>query len=151
MRAEYRLAFRVNPVQVLHDQEKRLDLALPEPYTRDRVDRTLTALDGVERVPCGIVRGYVGQREQRGEHRLQGFVQGQQRAGHLPADVPDTIPVVDPEVAFQQIDDRQVARPPAVRRHGALEDPPALEPMRAEKFVQESRLANARVSDDGDH
>src|SRR5262249_37334242 len=44
-RVEHRLALRVDPVQVLHDKEQRLESALPEPQARDGVDRALTTLD----------------------------------------------------------------------------------------------------------
>ena len=48
---EQRLGLGVDPVQVLEDQQQRLDLALAQQQALDRVERALPALGRVERLP----------------------------------------------------------------------------------------------------
>jgi hypothetical protein len=61
-----RLGLAVDPVEVLEDDEQRLDLALAQEETLDRFQGPLTALRRVERRPCGVVHRHVQQRQERG-------------------------------------------------------------------------------------
>ena len=53
---EPRLGLRVDPVQILEDQQQRLDLALAEQQAPDGVERVLPALARVERRPTARPR-----------------------------------------------------------------------------------------------
>jgi hypothetical protein len=44
-------------VEILEDHEERLDVALSEEQSFDRIERPLSALGRIESVPCGIVDG----------------------------------------------------------------------------------------------
>ncbi len=83
---EQRLGLGVDPVEVLEDHEERLDLALPEQEPLDGVERPLAALAGIERLPHGVLDGYIEERQQRRQDRLEGPIQRQELAGHLLAD-----------------------------------------------------------------
>ena len=45
---QQRLGFRINPVQILKDQQERLYLALPQEHPLEGVERALAALRWVE-------------------------------------------------------------------------------------------------------
>ena len=69
-------------MEILEEHQQRLDLALPEEQSLDRIERPLPALGRVERVPCGIVDGDIQQRQQRRQEWLQRAIQRQELAGH---------------------------------------------------------------------
>ena len=85
---EERLGLAVDPVEVLEDDEQRLDLALAQQQTLDRLEGPLTALRRVERRPRGVVHRHVQQRQERGHGGLEGLVQRQELTGDLLADRP---------------------------------------------------------------
>jgi len=115
------------------------------------VERLLAPLRGLERLPCGVVHGHVEQREERRQHRLQGTIEGKAFADDLLANLAEVVPVLDLEVALEEVDHRPVARRLAVRDRGALESEPALEAMRVDELVEEARLAHASLAHDGRH
>ncbi len=53
------LRLGVDPVEVLEDEEERLELGLAQEQALDRVQRSLRALRAVEGLPLGIVDGHV--------------------------------------------------------------------------------------------
>jgi hypothetical protein len=64
-RVEQGLTLGVEPVQVLDHQHQRLDLALAQKQSLERVPRLPAALGGGQASPVGIVDGNVEEREQR--------------------------------------------------------------------------------------
>ena len=67
---EERLGFGIDPVKVFDNQQERLCLALPQDEALDRVEGTLAALGGIEKVPLRIVDGRAEECEQRREVRF---------------------------------------------------------------------------------
>jgi hypothetical protein len=61
---EQDLGLRVDPVEILEEQEQRLDLAFPEQQLFDGLQDPLPALGRVEGGPRGIVDGDIQQRQQ---------------------------------------------------------------------------------------
>src|SRR2546427_6662515 len=60
-------------------------------------------------------------------------------------------PILDLEVALEEVDHRPVTRRLAVRDRGAFKDEPALQPMRVGELVDEARLAHSRFADERRH
>ena len=50
----------------------------------------------------------VQEREERWQRRLEGRVEGQEGGRHFVADGRGTVAVVEPEIGFEQINDRQI-------------------------------------------
>jgi hypothetical protein len=123
---EQGLGLPVNPVEVLEDQEQGLLSGFPQEQLPDGVEGTLAPLPRVERLLSRVVHRYVEQGQQRRQNWLQAFVQGEQLARHLLADLAGVIPLLDLEVAFEKVDHRQVARRLAVGDRGAFEGEPTL-------------------------
>ena len=94
-----RLGFRVDPVEILENDQKGLDLRLAQQEARDRVERPLAALRRVETLPPGILDRQLEEGEQGRERGLQRTIQGEDLPGDLLADVPLRVPIPDPEVA----------------------------------------------------
>ncbi len=105
-------------MQVLEDHEERLHLALAEQEALDGVQGKLAAAGRIDRLPLGVLDGYVQERQQRGQGRLEGPVQREELAGYLLPDLAMGFAVTHLEVALEEIDDRQVAGGLAVG-HGA--------------------------------
>ena len=66
------LGLAVDPVEVLEDDEQRLDLALAQEQALHRLQGALTALRRVERRPRGVVDRHIQQRQERGHGGLRG-------------------------------------------------------------------------------
>ena len=92
-------------MEILEEDEQRLDLALPEQEPPDRVQGSLTALGQGQGLPCGIVHGDVQQRQERRQERLQRPVQRQELAGDALADLPRAVALLDPAIRLQELDD----------------------------------------------
>ena len=58
-------------MQILDDQQKRLDVTLSQKQTLHRVQRALTALGWLERDPFGIVERNIEERQKDGQSRLE--------------------------------------------------------------------------------
>ena len=123
---EERLRLRVDPVKVLEDQQHGLDAALPEQHALDRVERTLAPLARLEPLPLRVLHRHVEQPEKRGQRRLEGPIERQDLAGELLLHLAPRVPVMDPEVALEEIDHRQVGRGLAVRHGARLQHEPAV-------------------------
>ena len=80
---EQGLGLRINPMQVLKDQQQRLHLTFAQQETLERLDRALTPLRWLELQEGTVVRQDVQQGQQRRDHRLEGLVQRQHLAGDL--------------------------------------------------------------------
>src|SRR5262249_40870781 len=88
---EERLRFGVDPVEILEDEEQRLDLALAEEKALARVECPLASLRGIENLPGWVVPQHVEQGEDRRELGFQGPIERQELAGDL---LPDSSAVV---------------------------------------------------------
>jgi hypothetical protein len=97
-------------VEVLEDDEHGLDLALAQEEPLDRLQGPPAALRRVERRPRGVIDRHVQQRQKRGHGGLEGFVQRQELAGDLLADVPRIVLVLDLQVPLEQVDHGQIRR-----------------------------------------
>ena len=74
-------------MEVLEDQKECLLACFPQQQSLHRVERALATLSRIERPPHGVVYGHVEQRQQRRHRSLQGFVQDEQLARDLLADL----------------------------------------------------------------
>jgi hypothetical protein len=86
------LGLRVDPVEILKDDEERLDLALPEQETLHGVQRSVVALRGLERLPPRILHRHVQEREEGRDSRLEGWIERQHLAGQLLPDLDQHAP-----------------------------------------------------------
>ncbi len=86
-------------MQVLHHQQHRLHLALPQQEPLERLQRLPPALRGIEARPPGVRDRCVEQRQEHGQHRLQSSVEGEELARYLFAHLPIVVARLNPEVA----------------------------------------------------
>ena len=135
-------------MEILEDHEQGLHLALPQQEPLHRVQGLPAALGRIERRPRGIVGGHVEQRQERRQAALQRAVQGQELPGHLLPHRAWAVPVLDREVALEQIDHRQVGRRLPVRDRARLEHEPAVDAVRVGDLPDQARLAHARLPHD---
>ena len=108
------LGLRVDPVEILEDDEERLDLALPEQETLHGVQRSVVALRGLERLPPRILHRHVQEREEGRDSRLEGWIERQHLAGQLLPDLPGIVARIDLAVGPEELDQRQVGHAAAV-------------------------------------
>ena len=146
---EQGLGLVVDPVEVFDDEEERLRPGLAQEHPLCVVDRALPTGRRVERQPGTVVDGHVEQGQERRQRRLERPIERQQLPGYLLADFAEVVPVLDLEIALEQVDHRQIAGRLAIGHGGALEEPPAGQAMRMDKLVNEARLPDARFADDG--
>src|SRR5204862_4419752 len=83
---EQGLRFGVDPLQVLNEQQERLNPAFVQQETLDRILDLPALLRWIEISPRRIVDGEVQQREQRRDEWFQSLVAGQNRLRDLSAD-----------------------------------------------------------------
>ena len=122
---EQRLRLAVDPVQVLEDHEERLLARFPKQQAASRRRACAgAAAAGSSVCHAASSTGTSSRASRRRQRRLERAIQGEELARHLLADLAEVVPVLDLEVALEQVDHRQVARRLAVRDGGALEDPP---------------------------
>ena len=100
---EERLGLRVDPVQVLEHEKKRLDLALAQQQAFDR-RRGSVAGAATDRVSAhGLPSGGTSRSGERGGRTMSGLsVKRQQCPGHLRADSSSVVAVVDLAVGFSR-------------------------------------------------
>ena len=82
-RLEERLRLRIDPVQVLEDQQQRLHLAFAQQHALEGLQRALTPLWRFELLERTVRREDVEQGEERGERLLQRLVERQHLPGNL--------------------------------------------------------------------
>jgi hypothetical protein len=148
---EQRLGLTVDPVEILEDQEEGLLARFPQQQPPHGVKCLLATLSRVEGLPCGIVHGHVEQSQQRRQRRLERAVEGEQLARHLLPNLAEVIPLLDLEVALEEVDHRKVAGRLAVGDGGTLEGQPPLQAMRVAELVDEPRLAQPVLSENSSH
>ena len=147
---EQRLGLAVEPVQIFEHHGKRLALALAHEQRLDAVERAPAPLGRVERLPRRVLDRQIEQREQCRQDRLQRLVQHQHLAEHLLGAAPSIVGGRQGEIALEQIDDRRPGARPARRHRGALQHQPGAHPTGARELVEQPRLADARIADEGD-
>ena len=101
-------------MEILEEQEERLDLTFPQQEPLDRLQDPLPALRRVEGAPRVIVDGDIQQRQERRQERLQRPVQRQELDRHSFANLPLVVALLDPQICLQQLDDGQVRRRPPI-------------------------------------
>ena len=118
---------------------------------RQASKRALAALRGIAVGPDRIVHRHVEQRQER------------RQVGRSVSSSVRTLPVtfsrmrrassalLDLEIMFEQIDQRQIGRRLAVRHRAALQHQPVPRSMRMDELVIEARLPDAGLADHGDH
>jgi hypothetical protein len=126
---EQGLGLAVDPVEVLEHHEQRLRLALAQQQTLDGLERAPTALGWIEGLPAPVLDRHVEEREERGQQRLQRPVEAQHPPQHLGVHVAVIVAVTDLEIAFEQVDCRQVTGGLAVRHRRCLQDEAVLHAM----------------------
>ena len=83
---EHRLGLGIDPVEVLHDQQQRLDLALPKQDALQSIRGALAALGRFECLPRRVLDRHIEQRQECRSGRGEGFIEAAEFSGHLLAD-----------------------------------------------------------------
>jgi len=126
---EQGLGLGVDPVEVLEDQEQRLDLALPQEEALAGVQGPLAALGGIQGLPLSVLDGHIQEGQEGRQGGLEGPIQGEEFAGDLLADLPHIVAALDLAVGLEEVDHGQVGGGLAIGHRAALQDQPALGPM----------------------
>src|SRR5215472_7869411 len=136
-------------MEVLKDEQERLDAALGQQQALYGIERPLPALPRVARVPLGVVNSDLEEREEGGEGRPKGAIQRHELAHDLLADLALVVAIADLEIRLEQVDHREIWRRPSVRHGAPLEHEPA-GPVPVCELEEEPRFSNARLADDCD-
>ena len=112
---EQRLGLRVDPMEILEDEEQGLSAALPKQHPPDGIQRPFAPLGGVELQEVVVLGKGVEQPEYWGDAVLERFVEGQEIAGHLRANPAGVVALGNLEVALEKLDQGKVRRRLAVR------------------------------------
>ncbi len=133
------LRLGVDPVKVFEDQEDRLLARFAQQQSRHRVERAPATFGGIERSPLGlVVKGNVEQGEQRRQGGLQRFVEREHLARHLFSNLAESVAALNLEVAFEEIDHRQITRRLAIRDRCRFQDRPAPEPKGGDELIDQA-------------
>ena len=146
---QQRLGLRVNPVQVLEDDDERLVEALAHDEALDRLARAAASNGSVHLVEARVARRNSEQREQMRQRIFERAVERQHLAGDLFAPRALVVTVGDTKISFEQVDHRQIRRRLAVRERKRLEHQAFALPAHLE-FVEQARLADSRLGHGGD-
>ena len=142
------LTLRIDPLHVFEDEQHGLALALPQDEPLERVQRAALATTAVERAKRVLGREGAQETQERGARISESLVERREGCRHLVADHEARVPIVDPEIAPQQLDDWKVGGRRPVRDCGALEHEPVRDPVRARELVDEPGLPHAGLPDD---
>src|SRR5262245_34171238 len=107
---EKRLAFGVDPVEILEDNDHGMDTALLKQQQPYRLQSAPTSLIGVEPVPTGIVHRNVEDPEARRHERVEGNPERCQLAGDLFTRFERRLVLGHLEVSAEELDHWQVRR-----------------------------------------
>src|SRR4029450_10663970 len=110
-----------------------------------------SALLGIQSLPGGVLHRYVEQREERGEGRLQGLIEGEALAGPLLSNTSSVVTGLDPTIGLEQVDDGQVSCCLAIGDRVTREEEPARDAMGLRELPEEPGLAHAGLADDRHH
>jgi len=95
-------------VQVLKDQQQRLHLAFAHEEALEPVERALAPLGRIEGQERAVRWQSVQKGEQRRDRRVQRLVQGEDLPGHLGADGPRVVALLDVAIAFEEVNDGEI-------------------------------------------
>src|SRR5262245_45077982 len=137
-------------MQILEYHHDRLDLALAEEQVLHSLEGALALLGGIEPGPFTVLGRDVEESKQCGQRGLEPTIQGEDLAGNPLADLPPIVPLLDLEVALEQVDDRQVGRGLSEGHRARLQDQPAAGAVGVYELPVQARLADARLPHHGD-
>jgi hypothetical protein len=144
-----RLGFSIDPVQVFEDQEKRAIEALAMNQAPDRVASATPPDRGIHLVEWTFTVVHAEQSEQVRHRLLEGAVESEHSSGDFFTLRTFVVLIVDPEIAFQQLDDRQIGGGASVRDGKGLHHE-SIVLRHCLEFVKQARFANARFRHDRD-
>ena len=137
---EQRLGLRIQPVQILTDQQHGLPLALAQQHPLEGGERALAALRAHQAGGKDCPREGVEQRQERRERVVEGGVERAHLFRHLGLDGPRVLTLLQVVIAPQQVADREVGGGLAVGHRRAVEHQPALRVGVLDKLVHQARL-----------
>ena len=143
---EQGLGLRIDPVQILKDQQQGLRLAFPQQHPLERLQRALAPLRRIELLEGAVVRQGLQEGEQRGDGLLQGLVQRQHLPGDLGPDGARVVTLLDVGIALEQFDHREIGRGFAIGHRGTLQHQPALGAVGMDELIHQARLPHARLA-----
>jgi hypothetical protein len=111
----------------------------------------LPPLGRIERQEGTVGRQGVQERQQRRDGLLDGLVQGQEVPRDVGPDGTRLVPVLDVQIALEQIDDRDIGRGFPIRDRGTLYHQPPLGSIRAKTLIDEAGLAHPWLSHQRHH
>ena len=138
-------------MQVLEDQQQGLHLTFAQQHALERGQRALAALRRVQLQKGAVLRQHVQQRQQRWKGVLEHLVQRQNLSGDLGTYGAGVVAVLHMAITLEQVEHREVGGGFAVGHRGALQHQPALGAVRVDTFVDQARLAHARLPHQGHH
>jgi hypothetical protein len=136
-------------VEVLTDQQQWLHLALAQQHPLEGIACALSALRRIELRKGAVGRQRLQERQERRHGVVQHLVQCQNLASQPGPDGARVIAVVHMTIALEQVHDREIGRGFAVGHRGALQDPPALKAVRVDELIDEARLPDPGIPDQG--
>ena len=101
--------------------------------------------------PGGVLDRHLQEGEEGRQRRLQPSVQRQDLSRHLLPHLPRVVPILDLEIALEEVDHRQVGGRLPVGAGARLHDEPPVGPVGVRHLPDQSRLPDARLPDEGDH
>jgi hypothetical protein len=136
-------------MEVLKNEQERLDAALGKEQAFYRVERPMAALTRVTRLPLGIIDWDLEQSQEGWKRRLKSAIQRHELSGDFLTDVALIVTITDLKIRLEQVDDRQVWRRPSVGDGPALEHEPA-GPVHVRELEEEPRFSDACLADNCD-
>src|SRR5947207_1302261 len=112
-------------MKVFEDQENRLLASCLQYQTSNGIETMTPALNWIERVPGGVIYGYVEQSQYRRKCRFKSFVERECFLDHLLAYFVLLVPILDRKVALEKCDHGQIARRSSERDRRGLKNQPA--------------------------
>ena len=123
---EQDLGLRIQPVQILADQQEGLHLALAQQHSLERGERALAALRGIKLQKRAVRRQGVEQRQERRNRVVEGRRASAPAPVTLACMVRASSRILHVAIAPQQVENREVGRGLAVGHRGTVEHQPAL-------------------------
>src|SRR5262245_23147815 len=145
------LGLAVDPVQVLEEDDERLDLALSEQRPPNAVAQPLAVGRGVEALPLRFLGGHVEQPADWSEARFQGSIEREELPGDLVPDLPGIVSCLKLKVAFEKVDDREVWARPAVRHRVRFQNQTIARVVGVSELPYETGFAYPRLAHNGHH
>jgi hypothetical protein len=95
-----------------------------------------------------ILHRHLEEPEQRGQRRLEGFIECLKPPDHLVPDLPRVVPILDLKVALEQVGDRQIRTGDSVRDAIGAEHSPPPQSIRTRQLIDETRFPDPRLPND---